>query len=135
LSSSTYTYYTTGVDGEVVATTYTFNTAVVSDRDLDSDRDGTVNGVDPTPIYTAASIGLQVLTTKAQPPQVLLRWNGLAGAVNTIQYCNTIADPGWTVLTNIIPAGPLSGPVTFRDTVPAGRAQRVYRIVVNVPSP
>jgi hypothetical protein len=137
LSSSSYTYSITNLEGEVISRTYTFNTAVASDKDRDDDRDGVVNSDDPTPIYTELSTGLKILTTKAQPPQVLIRWNALAGSTNRIEYRTSLSDPTWTVLTNLVPAGPFTGPLTVRDfisNVTTGSVQRVYRVVV-VPPP
>jgi hypothetical protein len=135
-SSTPYTYITTNISGEITATDYVFNTALVSDLDLDSDGDGTVNSNDPTPIYTASSVGLQVLKTKGLPPQVLLQWNGLRGATNQLQYRTSLSSSNWIVLTNFVPPGPLTGPVTVRDFLPApgtNAQQRIYRVSVFPP--
>jgi hypothetical protein len=135
-SSTPYTYVTTNLDGTVVSTDYVFNTALVSDIDLDSDGDGTVNGNDPTPIYTASNVGLKVLKTKGLPPQVLLQWNGLRGATNQLEYRTSLSSSNWIVLTNFVAPGPLTGPVTVRDFLPApgtNAQQRIYRVSVFPP--
>jgi len=45
------------LDGTVSNKTYTFNTALVSDKDLNSDGDNLVNEMIQRPIYTPESVG------------------------------------------------------------------------------
>jgi hypothetical protein len=136
LSSTNYTYATTNLDGETVYTTYVLNSALAQDRNLDSDRDGIVNRDDPTPVYTGSSVGLSVNRSKATPPRVAIQWNGLPGATNTVEFRNSLVTPGWTVLTNIVPPGPLTGPVTVFDLLPSASSnsvERIYRVSIMLP--
>jgi hypothetical protein len=136
LSSSTYTYTTTTLDGEPVYTTYILNSALAQDLNLDSDRDGTVNRNDPTPVYTGASIGLSVNRSKATPPRVTLQWNGFPGVTNRVEYRNSLTTPTWSVLTNVVPTGALTGPVTVFDLLPtvnSNAVERIYRVSVLLP--
>jgi hypothetical protein len=136
LSSATYTYAVTNFDGQVVYTNYTFNAAFAGDKDLDSDGDNQVNAEDLTPIYTAANIGLKVLRTKGLPPAVLVQWNGLRSVTNRLEFRDSLSVSNWTLLTNIVPPGPLSGPVTVRDPLLAAGTNsptRIYRVTVFPP--
>lgn len=137
-SSTNITYTTTNSDGSITENTYTLNTALATDKNIDSDGDGVVNGDDPTPVYTTESVGLRLSTTKAKPPQVLVRWNGLRFATNTVEYKSALTNATWTVLTNIVPPGPFSGPLSVADpfaSASSNGVQRFYRVRVNVPLP
>ena len=135
LSSTNFTYTITNLDGTVTSRIYTFNTALVTDKNLNSDGDSLVNGDDPTPIYTAESVGLKIATTrKLFPPQVSITWNALRGVTNTVLYRTNLTLGGWLVLTNVLPPGPFSGPFTAHDLLPAGATgavERIYRVQVN----
>ena len=135
LSSTNFTYTITNLDGTVTSRIYTFNTALVTDKNLNSDGDSLVNGDDPTPIYTAESVGLKIATSrKLFPPQVSITWNALRGVTNTVLYRTNLTLGGWLVLTNVLPPGPFSGPFTAHDLLPAGATgavERIYRVQVN----
>ena len=137
LSSTNFTYTVTNLDGTISSHRYTFNTALVTDLDLNSDGDNLVNGNDPTPIYTSESVGLQISTSrKLLPPRVSITWNALRGVTNTVQYRTNLAFGSWSVLTNVVPPGPYSGPFTAVDFLPTsstGVVQRIYRVLVNTP--
>lgn len=136
LSSTNFTYTATNVDGTIISRTYTFNLALVTDQDLNSDGDNLVNAEDPTPIYTSESVGLRVAKTKVLPPQISITWNALRGVTNTVQYRTNLTLGNWTVLTNVVPPGPISGPFSIRDFLPTsgtGTVQRIYRVLVNTP--
>jgi len=137
-SSSTYTYFSTNVTGQVIATDYVFNAALVGDKDLDSDGDGIVNNQDPTPIYTPSSVGLKIVNPrrKGVPPQVSISWNALPGVTNRIEYRPDFTNSVWNVLTNIVPAAPASR-LTVSDLLPnasSNTVERIYRISIT-PSP
>ena len=103
---------------------------------VSSDRDGTVNRDDPTPVYTGSSIGLSVNRSKATPPRVAIQWNGFPGVTNRVEYRNSVTSPAWSVLTNVVPTGALTGPVTIFDllpTVSSNAVERIYRVSVLLP--
>lgn len=111
--------------------TYTFNIALVTSKDLDSDGDGIVNADDPEPIYVGDSTRLTIRWTT--PPQpILLSWNALARSTNFVEYKSLLQGTNWLVLTNLV-AGPVSEILTARDSVSS--PQRWYRLRVIPPPP
>ncbi len=119
LSSTNITY----PDGR----TFTFNTALVTSRDLDSDGDGIVNADDPTPLPEPNSTGLQITMTKGY--QVQLSWRAKAQSTSRVEYVSGPAANNWQVLTNII-NGPTNGTLKALDSSPAA-GKRFYRVRVN----
>jgi hypothetical protein len=108
--------------------TYTFNRALVVSRDLDSDRDGIPNGLDPTPIYIADD--LSIILTKEPPWLVLLSWTALGSASNRVEYKDTLnASAPWRLLTVITTN--TTAPVQVLDPVPLEVGQRFYRIRID----
>ena len=112
-------------------TTYTFNVALVSSKNLDSDGDGIVNGDDPTPIYVDESVGLTIAYTNLPPVRPVLNWNGLYSSSNAVLYVTNVTATNWQVLTNIV-IGPINQPVSYIDRS-ATNSQRYYRVRVTPP--
>lgn len=113
--------------------TYTFNLALVTSKDLDSDGDGTVNANDATPIYTEESAVLRIALSKGNPPKALVSWDALAKSTNHIEYRVSAVAP-WQTLTNNIVIGPVNVPFTVQDPVNGGN-MRTYRLRVETPQP
>ena len=118
-NSSTNITYPSGI-------TYTFNTALVQDHDLDSDGDGIVNSDDPTPIFVPGDIGLRILSRAGLGGGVRVSWNALADVVNHLEFRDEMAD-AWHTLTNFL-VSPFTQRVTVQDVAPTNHHMRIYRI-------
>jgi hypothetical protein len=127
LSSTNLTYFFTN-GPTVTSNVYTFNIALVTSRDLDSDFDGIVNGDDPTPIYVAQNAALAASLLLDSGPQVQLSWKALAYSSNHIEY-RSGPSGGWQSLTNFL-HGPFTAPVQILDPIPTN-GTRVYRLRVD----
>ncbi len=110
--------------------TYTFNSALVRSKDLDSNGNGIVNANDPEPIYVPENATLSVSLAAAPVRRAILRWSALAYSVNTVEYKSTTSDTTWQVLTNFV-HGPQTSPVNIQDPLPSTGASRVYRLRVD----
>ncbi len=113
-------------------TTNTFNAALRQSSDIDSDGDGIVNKNDPTPFFVPSEVKFKLTLTNRPPPTVLLKWNSIPGATNTVYYRTNLALGGWLVLTNKIspslvpPAG--GWPITNTVSDPMTNSARFYRL-------
>jgi len=110
--------------------TYTFNIALVTSKDLDSDGDGIVNADDPTPVYVAESAVLFISLAAAPGPSVELSWNALSYSSNFLEFKASANSADWQTLTNFH-MGPLTWPVTIMDPLTTNSASRVYRLRVD----
>jgi hypothetical protein len=110
--------------------TYTFNIALVTSNDLDSDGDGIVNSEDPTPVYVAESAVLSVSLAALPERCVELGWTALAYSSNFVEFKASAGAPSWLVLTNFKMGG-LTWPVSVMDPVPTNGSSRVYRLRVD----
>jgi hypothetical protein len=110
--------------------TYTFNIALVTSNDLDSDGDGIVNADDPTPVYVAESAVLFVSLAAAPVRCVELNWNALAWSSNYLEFRASASASEWQVLTNFH-MGPFTWPVTVMDPITTDSDSRVYRLRVD----
>lgn len=109
---------------------YTFNIALVTDQDLDSDGDGIVNANDPTPILVSENVTLSVGLTSIPVRAAALSWNAMGFSKNTIEYKLSPSTEQWLPLTNFV-QGPFSWPVTVIDPLSTNGASRVYRLRVD----
>lgn len=107
---------------------YTFNAGLVRSNDIDSDGDGPVNSIDPTPIYTDESIGLAISATNVPPVKAVITWNALFSSTNVLEYSTNVAGPNWLTLTNFV-----TGPVNVTARVVDGVTGRFYRVRVLMP--
>jgi len=105
-----------------------FNDA--SDAALDFDNDGLTNrqeylaGTDPRDGESA----LKLTSTEPVSDGVVLRFVAVANKGYTVQYRDSLAGGSWRKLANVEPAfGTRS--VQISDTLPAGVAERFYRVV------
>jgi hypothetical protein len=112
-------------------TTNTFNAALVSSPDIDSDGDGIENRYDPTPILRPQDIALSVSILRVPTPRVEVSWQTLPNAVNHVYYKTSLSATNWLLLTNFV-SGPTGGRVSILDPVqPNG--PRYYRVRVDAP--
>ena len=124
LSSTNIFYASTGK-------TYTFNIALVLNKDLDSDGDGISNFDDPEPIPVPESLGLTLGLSKAQPPRALLSWNAFFNCDNYLECKPGLNSTNWVLVTNFN-----TGPANMRVTVPdilSTNKLRVYRVRMELP--
>lgn len=129
LSSTNITYYFT--NGLVVTSnTFTFNIALVTSKDLDSDGDGIVNADDDTPVYVAQSAVLTLTMAAAPERSVLLGWRALGYSSNSLEFKAATGDPAWQVLTNFV-QGQRTEQVQVMDPIPTNGGFRVYRLRVD----
>jgi hypothetical protein len=108
------------------AQTFQFNRALAQSFTIDSDNDGTVNGIDPTPFpepFTGSSIGLNITVTNTPSATAKISWQSPAGATNYL-YMQNMGSTNWTVLTNFV-QGSVAGPNTINDPLHSGRLYRV----------
>jgi hypothetical protein len=108
------------------AQTFQFNRALAQSFTIDSDNDGTVNGIDPTPFpepFTGSSIGLNITVTNTPAATAKITWQSPAGATNYL-YMQNMGSTNWTVLTNFV-QGSVAGPNTINDPLHSGRLYRV----------
>jgi hypothetical protein len=108
--------------------TYTFNTALVTEKNLDSDCDGIVNANDPTPIYTGEQA---LLTATRSTNRVILAWTAICGASTALESKTSFSSPTWQTLMQFTNTGLVNSNVTFVAT-PSNNF-RIYRLRVNPP--
>ena len=111
--------------------TYAFNAALCESPDLDSDGDGLVNAIDPTPIFVGESIALSASMVHTPAPKVQFTWHSMAGCTNRLEYVSSPSATNWRMLTNII-TGPTSGMLQAQDAMPV-TGQRFYRVRIDMP--
>jgi hypothetical protein len=109
------------------------NLALALSCNLDSDKDGLVNCIDPTPVLVPSQLGFQIARAPAAAPTVALSWFSTAGANNVIWYKAAFSDPAWVPLTNFV-TGASSGRVTALRTI-APQVNRLYRVTVEPSGP
>ena len=109
---------------------YPVNISLARAKDRDSDGDGIPNINDPTPIYTAETIGFAI-DHDAQPNRVLLSWQVVTGSVSHVEYKPVIVSSGsWQLLRST--SAPANMRMNMTD-ITTGRTQRIYRVRVDLP--
>ena len=121
--SSTNITYPSGI-------TYTFNTALCQSLDIDSDGDGIVNGLDPTPLPEPETVKVGVFVSALPVPQAHLSWFAPANSTSIVEYNSTLSPTNWHVLTNVV-NGAVKGTMHAVDNVPS-TGKRLYRIRVDL---
>lgn len=129
--------------------TYTYNVALISDRNIDSDGDGYPNNVDDTPIAipgepntpaptaSFAPAGLLPVepvrlsvSLQRDPYRAVLLWQARARSLSTIEFKTDWAAPQWQVLTNVV-TGDIAERQELFDPITRGAPLRVYRLRVS----
>jgi hypothetical protein len=111
-------------------TVYTFNTALVNEKNLDSDCDGIVNANDPTPIYTGEQALLSATHSAAN--KVTLAWTAICGAGTFLETKSSFTG-SWQTIYQFNNTGLVNSNVTYLDTT--SNSFRIYRLRVNPPQP
>ncbi len=119
------TSYVTNSNGIVSA----YNSAVIGNPDLDSDRDEIPNMFDPTPVPSDSSFNLQVLPFIDQLKTVVL-WDALSRSTNRLDVTTNIVNGQWQTLTNFVNTGTTTR-VTYTDVL-SNSAPRYYRLRVDM---
>ena len=113
-------------------TTNLLNLALVQSCDLDSNGNGIPNCLDPAPVFVTSQVVFAASLTNQPQRAVVLNWNSISYATNTIYFAPSVAAADWQVLTNFV-LGPVGGRQRFVD--PIGAGGRVYRVRVDAAGP
>jgi hypothetical protein len=81
-------------------TTNAVNAALAASPSIDSDRDGSPNSADPTPVLVTSQVSFDLTLTTNTPPQVRLLWKTIPLAANYIYYNTNLAATNWLPFTN-----------------------------------
>jgi hypothetical protein len=81
-------------------TTNTFNTALAQSSDTDSDGDGIVNSLDPTPFFVPSQVNFTVTTTNLPPLSARIEWTTIPNATNFVYYKTNLLAANWLAFTN-----------------------------------
>lgn len=71
--------------------------AALTQLTFDSDGDGILNPVDPTPVFVPSQVQFTVALTNSQ---VKVQWTTIPRATNYIDYTTNLASPSWQPFTN-----------------------------------
>ena len=112
--------------------TYTFNRALVQDKDLDSDGDGIVNRDDSTPVYAEDHVDLRVAFTNAPSRRAVISWFALGGSTSYVEYKTSFDSTIWQTLS-VVNSGSSAERLTATDPIPNNMQQRFYRVRVYPP--
>ena len=80
--------------------TNTFNTALAQSSDTDSDGDGIVNSLDPTPFFVPSEVHFTVTTTNLPPLSARIEWTTIPNATNFVYYKTNLFAANWLAFTN-----------------------------------
>jgi hypothetical protein len=122
---------------------YTMNSALRNSCNIDSDNDGLVNCVDPTPLgdppdavltqsFSKELVELSVGITNKPSPAAVISWNAPHNSTNFVYARSSYTDPNWITVTNFVFRGP-SGRLTIKDPI-QGNTHRFYRVRVDPPA-
>lgn len=103
------------------------NRALVSSRTIDSDGDGTPNGLDTTPFEPAAlKVKMSVRHTSSQAE---VSWLASPGRSYRVEYTTDLASDAWTPLETVTNGQPAPRDMAVQDAVAVGGPSRFYRVV------
>ena len=107
--------------------------ALAQSQSLDSDRDGTPNYLDSTPVFVSSQIKFGLTLTNTFGKKSRLSWCTIPQATNVVLFKTNLLQPSWSVLTNFVTPPPPIGPATnviVLDPSVTNNAARFYRISV-----
>ncbi len=81
-------------------TTNTVNAALAQSTTIDSDGDGVVNALDPTPFFVPSQVGFTLTTTNLPPLSAKVSWTTIPNATNFIYYTTNLFATNWLAFTN-----------------------------------
>ncbi|MGB9601974.1 MAG: hypothetical protein ACPMAG_04215, partial [Limisphaerales bacterium] len=108
-----------------------YNSAVLNQPDLDSDRDGIPNLFDTTPVPTDADIELKVNMLNQNTARI--SWNALSRSTNWLEFTTNISGGQWKLLTNFVNDG--SGTKASIIDMSTNGAMRFYRVRLDMTLP
>jgi hypothetical protein len=113
-------------------TTNRLNLALVQSCDLDSNGNGIPNCRDPAPVLVSSEVILAAALTNLPPGAVVLSWNSVPFATNSVFFAPSVTAANWQLLTNF-----MSGPAGGRQRVvdPVGAGGQFYRVRVDLAAP
>ena len=118
-------------------TTNRLNLALVQSCDLDSNGNGIANCQDPAPIFVPSEMNLTAVftntsSTTVSSNAVVLSWNSIPFATNSVFFEPSVTATNWQLLTNFV-----SGPAGGRQRVvdPVGASGKFYRVRVDLAAP
>ena len=109
-------------------TTNRLNQALVQSCSLDSNNNGIPNCSDPAPVLVSSLVLVNTSYTNSPRPSVVLSWDSIPYAANSVYYATNVKSPSWLQLTNFV-TDSAGGRQRFVD--PIGAGGRVYRVQVN----
>jgi hypothetical protein len=112
-------------------TTNRLNAALAASCNLDSNQNGTPNCVDPAPVLVPTQYRLTAAYTNVPVPALVLSWQTVAGATNSIFATTDLASTNWEKLASFVST--TNGPTRYGAPVVLDR--RFYRLRVDVPQP
>ena len=94
---------------------------------IDSDGDGTANGIDLTPFdgVILTDVGVQANVNSVT---TTLSWVAAAGTEYRVEYRSSVSAEGWEFLRNIANPSTDRKKITVTDEVPIGDGSRFYRV-------
>jgi hypothetical protein len=119
-------------------TTNRLNLALVQSCDLDSNGNGIPNCQDPAPVFVSSEVVLAAALTNLPQRSVVLTWNSIPFATNSVFFKPSLTAANWQLLTNPLLTNPfVLGSVGGRQRVvdPVGAGGRFYRVQVNAAVP
>jgi hypothetical protein len=119
-------------------TTNRLNLALVQSCDLDSNGNGIPNCQDPAPVFVSSEVVLAAALTNLPQRSVVLTWNSIPFATNSVFFKPSLTVANWQLLTNPFLTNPfVLGSVGGRQRVvdPVGAGGRFYRVHVDATVP
>jgi hypothetical protein len=118
-------------------TTNRLNLALVQSCDLDSNGNGIANCQDPAPVFVPSEMNLTAVftntsSTTVSSNAVVLSWNSIPFATNSVFFEPSVTATNWQLLTNFV-TGPAGGRQRVVD--PVGASGKFYRVRVDLAAP
>lgn len=118
----------TGVDVRLPdGRTVKVNSAKLNSTTLDSDADGVANRNDLSP-FDGINLNTRVAFTNVPPLTAFVTWEAAAQTVYLVEVNTNLLAGTWQFLANFTNSAPTNRVVTFPDVVPAGAAERYFRV-------
>jgi hypothetical protein len=114
-------------------TTNRLNAALVQSCDLDSNGNKIYNCQDPAPVLVPSQINLAAALTNSPQFGVLLSWNSVPYATNSVFFGPSLTAGNWQLLTNYV-TGPAGGRQRIVD-YPTNTSGQFYRVRVDTAAP
>lgn len=109
--------------------TFTVNRSVLSSATIDSDGDGLVNRLDPSPFD-----GVRITTagvTNAPVAATFITWNAAPQLDYTVEYKTSLSSTNWLSLTNVINLAKTNVVVRVFDPIRSENGEKYFRVRYN----